>query len=112
MKIDFMQTFKTLEGKEMLRYNRRLSSEGEIPPVDSDDTLTLKHVCCNALLAEDDKADGKEKARRYKLAIQIYDAKEALGLPIDDIAIIKKLIGKIYPPIIVGQAFDIFDRDI
>jgi len=53
--------------------------------------------------------DGIEKARRYFLAIEIHTAKNQVELSVDDIKLIKDEIGRVYPPLIVGQAYEILD---
>jgi len=102
MEIDFNKEFKTLEGETILQ------SE------DNDKTLSLKTVAVTALLTPDqkqDKTSGEEKAERYMLAQEISRAN---GTPIDvkaeDIVLLKKLIGELYLPLIVGQAYQLLEN--
>ena len=102
MEIDFNKEFKTLEGETILQ------SE------DNDKSLSLKTVAVTALLTPDqkqDKTSGEEKAERYMLAQEISRAN---GTPVDvkteDIVLLKKLIGELYLPLIVGQAYQLLEN--
>jgi hypothetical protein len=53
--------------------------------------------------------DGKEKYRRGALASKIYGCKEPIALDLEDVKLVKDLIGKIYGPRIVKEAWDLLD---
>lgn len=93
MKIDFAQTLRDLDGKPI--------KKGKID-------MSLASICVDALLSLDPKntanIDGKEKVVRYELAKRIHKG-GVVDLTTDEISKIKKLVGKLYFPIIVGQAF-------
>ena len=74
--------------------------------------LTLKSISVGALLQFDQSCDGKEKFNRYELAkrIQGVDEVGVLDLAVDEVAKVKKLVGKIYAPVVVGQAWAAFDK--
>jgi len=94
MKIDFAKTIKTLDGNEL------------------DPPRTLGQISADALLNNypDEKIDGDEKAKRFKLALRIVDAKDA-DLKSEEIAKIKRLVGIAYAPLVVGQAFDMLEGE-
>ncbi|HET6494347.1 MAG TPA: hypothetical protein VFH61_03160 [Thermoleophilia bacterium] len=69
--------------------------------------LTLRAVSVNALLTNEQGNDGDEKARRWRLAMQLHEGENELT--IKEASLIKKQIGKNYSPIIVGQAYDLLD---
>lgn len=101
MKIDFLQPIKTLDGED-------------IPNPDSKtgDPLTLKTICINSLLASDRESEqesGEKKYERYLLAQKIHAGKEE-DFKAEDIALIKKLVGKIYIPLVVGRAYQLLDK--
>lgn len=101
MKIDFLQQIKTLEGEAIPNPD---SKSGEI--------LNLKAVCINALLTvdrESEQESGEKKYERYLLAQKIYEGK-LQEFKVEEIALIKKLVGKLYVPLIVGRAFEILDK--
>ena len=70
----------------------------------------LSDVCMNALLSPDDEKEPEEKVRRYKLAVKCSNGKDP-ELSVEDIALLKKLIGRVYPPLIVGRAYEILDPE-
>ena len=96
MKIKLNQAIKDPKGEDM-KY------------VDSTETLTLKAVIQDALLFPKEKEDGKEQYVRYDLFKQINEAKNEIELSTDDISSIKKLIGEIKPPLIMGQAWEMLE---
>jgi len=98
MKIDFSVPVKALSGDDIK------DGKGE--------TFTLRDaavVALDAVSDDDRKLDGKEKYRRGALASRIYGAKEAIVLDVDDLKLVKDLIGKIYGPRVVKEAWDSLD---
>jgi len=101
MKIDMSQTLKTLEGKDLTEKDE----DGKDKPI------TLGVIACSALLTPhqgEDNLSGEDKARRHKLAVRIVNAVH-VDIVIDDVALLKKLIGKNPYPLYVGQAFEMLD---
>lgn len=98
MKIDFSVILMGIDENPM---KRRLGS---------DEIATLKDIAFDALLSimEGDRSSGEEKFRRYELAMKIKNEKD-VDLPIEDVALIKKLIGSMYSPLVVGQAWKVLD---
>jgi hypothetical protein len=81
------------------------------PIRDGETVFTIAKAATNALLTLDQKdgeVSGSEKARRFKLAMQIH-AGGNQDLSVDDVSTIKKLIGRLYPPLVVGRAYEILD---
>jgi len=95
MKINFMQTLKELSGA---------------PICVGEKNLTLKDAACNVLSAafSDEQISGEEKAKRGLLAFRIYVNQE-IDLTVEELGLIKKLIGKGYGPIVVAQAWDMLE---
>ncbi len=99
MKINFNQELKTLEGKAI--------------PNDKREDTTLRDVATQALLIsyqDESNLGGEQKAKRWLLAMKIQSNSEDIVLTIEEIAEIKKLIGKAYGPLIVGQTWEILER--
>jgi len=96
MKIQIDRELKTLQGTPL--------KEGET-------VLTLRAVCCGALLLNATKTSGKEKARRYNLAkrIHLHEPGTEIALSADEIALIKKLANEYPQPLIVGQTWEMLD---
>jgi hypothetical protein len=98
MKIDFSVPLKALNGEDIK------AGKGE--------TFTLRDaavVALDAVSDEDRKLDGKEKYRRGALASKIYGCKEPIALDLENVKLVKDLIGKIYGPRIVKEAWDLLD---
>ena len=97
MKIRFDETMKDLDGKAIIGDGR---------------DLTLKQIACNALsliFNDEQNLSGEEKAKRGLLAMRIY-ANTEIDLTVEEVALIKKLIGKAYGPLIVAQAWEILEN--
>jgi len=92
MLIDFDRVLVDMEGKDII-------SKDEKP-------ATVKGVTVEALLAtfnDEQNLAGEEKLKRYELAYKINEGYR--DMTAEDIVLIKKLVGKAYSPIIVGQAW-------
>ena len=112
MIIKLNHVFKTFDGealKETIRTGRK--DEKGNPSIEQVE-LTMKRVCQNVLLIE--KRDGKpstpeEKFNRHNLALEIHNADDEIDLSVDDVKLLKDLIGEVGTPLIVGQAWAILD---
>jgi len=94
MDVNFAQELKTLDGESISNGRGR-------------QTTTLKDVTIDALLAtfqDEQGLPGNEKLERYKLALRVSLA-PVQTLNAEEISLIKKLIGKAFSPLIVGQAY-------
>lgn len=104
MQIDFNAPLKNLEGDVLMDVNiDRNGNKTEVP-------ATLGRISANALLAmtEDEKnMAGEEKVKRYDLAMRII--KGTADLKVEEVADIKKAVGKSFMPLIVGQAWKLLD---
>ncbi|KAF0102246.1 MAG: hypothetical protein FD144_2681 [Rhodospirillaceae bacterium] len=72
--------------------------------------ITLGSVCETALLAafvDERDLSGEEKTRRALIAMRVH-AGEA-DLTVDEISLTKRLVGKLYPPLVVLRAWEILD---
>ena len=98
MKIDFDTILRDLRGE---------------PIKDGTGDFTLGMASCTALLSsyqDEQGLDPKDKVRRYKLATKVSDGGE-VDLSVEEISDLKKLIGKAFPPLIVGRAYEILDPE-
>ena len=77
-------------------------------------TVTLQNASVNALLANDqnENPDGVEKAKRFALAMKIHNVKEPVDVTAEEIALVKKLIGKVYTALVVGRAYELLEQKI
>lgn len=99
MKVDFTKKFCNLNGEVLKDAN----SQREV---------TLGEVCVEALLSTDKEnpISGTDKLERYNLALEIHTGKKET-LSAEEIVLLKDLLGKLYTPIIVGQAFPMLDSE-
>lgn len=100
MLIDFQKEIKNIHGVTV-----KESDAPDAKPV------TLGFVAIEALLIDDPQArvSGSDKMKRYRLAQEISKLKEALDITVEDVALIKDLIGKKFSANIVGPAYDLID---
>lgn len=91
MKIAISKMLKGLDGK---------------PLVNQGEELSLGGVMGSALLMvyTDETIGGDVKFKRHQIAQRLY-GKKSVELTIEDIALIKELIGKAYGPAVVGPAY-------
>jgi hypothetical protein len=81
------------------------------PIMNGDKHLDLATIATNALLtpqATDQNMPPDEKIKRFRLAQRITNG-GAVDIPLEDIVLLKDIIGKFYPPLVVGRAFELFD---
>lgn len=98
MKIKINETIKGIDGIQPLH------GEG-------DASLTLKDICINALLTPDKDDDEKKKIQRYEIFKKLRACTEEAVLTTEEISVIKRGIGKINVPLIVGQAFELLEEN-
>ena len=96
MKIDLNYVFKTLDGT---------------PLKNKEKDFTMKSACINALTLSvpNERISGEEKVKRAILAEDIYRTENEINLNVDNLKMIKDLIGQIGSPLVVKQAWDVLD---
>jgi hypothetical protein len=75
--------------------------------------FTLKAACFGALGAtfqDEQTLPGEEKFKRYELYKKIKDATDPVELKSEDVVLLKKLVGKAYGPLIMGQCWDLLEN--
>jgi hypothetical protein len=96
MKIDFSAVIKDLDGEAVK---------------DGDKDATLGRVACSALLASyaaEQNLAAEDKVRRFRLAETAAKGGEQ-EIKVEDVALIKQLIGKMFAPLIVARAYDLIE---
>lgn len=100
MKVDFSQSLVDLDGKALVEQT-------------SSKPITLRALAVNALMAsfEDEKnLSGEEKVKRYETALLVHNSQdEPIEMTVEAVALIKRLIGRSYGPLLVGQAWKMLD---
>lgn len=95
MKIDFDQKLLNIDGNVIPHTDEKNNTKD----------ATLSIVARTALLArfQDENLNGDDHYHRWDLA------KSAVGIAewsVEDVSLLKRLIGKAYPPGIIGPAYD------
>lgn len=108
---DLDKVFRTLNGQKMT-FQTPKDEPGSVGgnKMETRD-LTIREAVVNSLLSTNQRETilGIEKARRYSLAMKVYQAKKQVELTVEDVTLIKDEIGRIYPPLVVGQAYEFLD---
>lgn len=108
MKIDFNQGLSRLDGSPLEMVTETCPTCGR--PREAT-VATLRGICTNALVAQfqdERNLSGEDKVKRYDLALKITN-EDVLDLPHDDLALIQKLVAKMYGPLFVGQVWAMLD---
>ena len=96
-----------------IKLNQKILSIDGIKALSNQDTkcdLTLKNVCVNAVLQPGKDDTEKQKYEAYELFVKIRACNKEIDLTAEEIVQIKKKIGAIYMPLILGQAFDMLNK--
>ena len=80
------------------------------PMTQNEQPLTLGVVASTSLLTDFPKTEANVKVARFKLAQRIFSGEE-VNLEVEEIAEIKKVIGMVYPPLIVGRSWQILEGE-
>ena len=71
--------------------------------------LFLRDVCINAVLTPVQTDKPEDKWKKYEIFKKLQSKSNEIDLPIEDIALIKRCVGLINPPLIMGQAFEMLE---
>ena len=86
----------TMDGKVMK------DNDGQGNAVDA----TVKMCMINALLSPVQNEKGLDKVKKFDLAQRIYKTDE-INLTAEEISLIKERVGDIFPPLVVGQIYEL-----
>ena len=99
-----------------IELNVQLTGIDGITPISIDPknrkVLTLKEVCIQSILAPTQGDTEKTKLEKWDLFKKLRDNKdmELMDLKAEEIVLIKKAIGIMQPPLIMGQAFEMLEK--
>jgi len=96
MKVKISQTLQDVEGQP-------LKGEKGKP-------LTMRDVCINSLLTPVQGDEEKAKWEKYEIYKKLRDAKDEVELKSEEITLLKKSVGKIQPPLLMGQVYDMIEN--
>ncbi len=117
MEINFNEILKDLDGKDSVQpvYSDKVHELTGNPIKIGEEILTLGMIARAALLnlsPEESKLLGTEKQDRYLLAVRIKKVEKddsPINLEIEEVTLLKRLIGEKYTPMIIGCAWNILD---
>lgn len=113
MKRNLQTALHFLDGKPLVEATKTGTDEAGKDIIEQR-PITLAGIAVNALLAqhEDERAlAGADKVKRYKLAQKIHDSTGEIEIMSEEVALLKTLIGKTYPPLLVGLAWGLLEAD-
>jgi hypothetical protein len=96
MKLDFGKVIVGLDGKP-IKFNDRDATLG---------LIAVEALC--AAYPDEQNLTGEEKYKRAVLAEMAYKC-NGEDVSVEDVTLIKKLIGKAYAPLVVKKAYDIIE---
>lgn len=106
MKIDFDQQLKKIDGTPLFE-----SEVIDNKVVETSEAVTLKRVCTNALLSQhrqEQNVTGEDSFKRHQLALRVNNEKLP-ELKTEEIVLIKKLLGYLYAPLVVGGSYQLLE---
>jgi len=93
-----------------IKINEELKNiDGKTSIIEKGNPLTLKEVCIAAVLTPMEGDDRKKKFEKWEIYKKFRDSIDTVTLSAEDVAIIKDSIGKFYPPLILGQSFEMLE---
>ena len=95
-----------------IKLDQKIMSADGIKAISSQDTkcdLVLKDVCINAILHSEKDDTEKQKYEAYELFVKLRDSQKEIELTVEEVVKLKKKIGVIYMPLILGQAWDMLE---
>ncbi len=108
MKIDFRQVLINLTGTPVKGPDEKAVTLGDVAIVALDGPPARRDPRTGQSVPSEE-IDGKEKHRRGYLQERIFRAKEPLELDVEEIKLIKEMIGKAQGPRIVYQAWEMLE---
>lgn len=109
MKIDITQQLTELDSTPMITGKQICQVCGSV--IGESEPMTVRLAATRALTAQyrdEQSLTGDEKWPRFHLALKITDEDEP-DLKAEEIVLIKKLVGKMYGPVVVGRVWAILD---
>lgn len=95
MKYKLNVPLKELDGSDVVGQNKQV--------------VTVAHQCVLALCVQEE-IDGMEKMRRGELAEKIFKAKDEVEFTIEDVALVKQLVGKYLSTVAVMQIWRLLEK--
>ena len=93
-----------------VKVNNQLNDvEGKPLQGDKSKTLTMRDVCINSLLTPVQGDDEKIKWEKYEIFKKLRDATDEVELKLEELSLLKKAVGKLQPPLLMGQIWEMLE---
>lgn len=76
-----------------------------------DEPITVSQIVVNALVAQDQGADGPEQYKRYQLASRIFKG-GVVEVTSAEIELIKARVAANFPPVVTGFIWERLEQDV
>jgi hypothetical protein len=89
-----------------------LDLAGKPLPNGPDGPMTLATIACSALIGvmqDDQSLPADDKVKMFRLAQQAIKA-GVQEVKVEDVTLLKRRIGKMYGPLVVGRAYDLIEH--
>lgn len=108
MKIQIDQVVRDAEGDVLLQDLR--DAMGNLLPEHARPQVTLKTVSIISILAPVKEDEEQAKMLKYEIWKKLKDATEEVDLKAEEITLLKKVIAKFQPQLIMGQCFEMIEK--
>ena len=93
-----------------VKINQKLmGSDGAPLEKEKGQVITFKDIAIHSILSPIQGDDEKKKWDKYEIYRKLKDAKDDVELKTEEVAILKLAIGKVQPPLIMGQCWEIIE---
>jgi len=96
-----------------INFNVEIKNLKKEPVKSGNEVMTAAKVIANSLSISKPKNPQKDAVRQYKLALTIYDKKEATDIEDADLEVIKEVLNRNelgYTSLVLGQVFEILNK--
>lgn len=94
-----------------VKINQKLmGSDGEPLQKEKGQAITFKDIAIHSILSPVQGDDEKKKWDKYEIYSKLKEATVEVELKAEQISILKAAIGKIQPPLVMGQCWEIIER--
>ncbi len=109
MKFDFGKVLLDFDNKPMPHHPPEIVDGKQV--IGKPIIITLGYACRSALSGFQDKVSPEEKYKRGNLAYNICNTDD-VDLKVEDVTLIKKLIGEFWGPVVVKRVWDLLEKPI
>ena len=93
-----------------VKINQKLmGSDGAPLEKEKGQAITFKDIAIHSILSPVQGDDEKKKWDKYEIYRKLKDAKDDVELKAEEITILKSAIGKLQPPLVMGQCWEIIE---